>query len=51
MSSKNVSQVFKILFQIGDIIFVVRGVFSCRYVRLKSSFSDEKSSDEIGDTL
>ena len=44
MSSKSVSQIFKILFQTGDInIFVLRGVFFSRYVQLKSSFSDEKS--------
>ena len=43
MSSKSVSQIFKILFQTGDInIFVLRGVFVSRYVQLKSSFSDEK---------
>ena len=43
MSSKIASQVFKILFQTGDInIFVFRGVFSSRYVQLKSSFPDEK---------
>ena len=42
MSSKIVSQVFKILFQTGDInIFVLRGVFFSRYVQLKSSSSDE----------
>ena len=47
MSSKRVSQIFKILFQTGDInIFVFRGVFS-RYVQLKSSFSEEKNSGEI----
>ena len=53
MSSKSVSQNFKILFQTGDInIFVLRGVFVSRYVQLKSSFSDEKNtSGEIGDTL
>ena len=45
MNSKNVSQIFKILFQTGDInIFVLRGVFFSRYVQLKSSFSDEKTS-------
>ena len=45
MSSKSVSQIFKILFQTGDInIFVLRGVFFSRYVQLKSSFSDEKTS-------
>ena len=38
------SQIFKILFQTGDInIFILRGVFFSRYVQLKSSFSDEKS--------
>ena len=38
------SQIFKILFQTGDInIFVLRGVFFSRYVQLKSSFSDEKN--------
>ena len=43
MSSKIVSQIFKILFQTGDInIIVLRGVFFSRYVQLKSSFSDEK---------
>ena len=44
MSSKSVSQIFKILFQTGDVnIFVLRGVFFSRYVQLKSSFSDEKN--------
>ena len=48
MSSKSMSQIFKILFQIGDInIFVLCGVFFSRYVQLKSSFSDEKNSGEI----
>ena len=43
MSSKIVSQIFKILFQTGDInIFVLRSVFFSRYVRIKSSFLDEK---------
>ena len=43
MSSKSVSQIFKILFQTGDInIFVLCGVFFSRYAKLKSSFSDEK---------
>ena len=42
MSSKSVSQIFKILLQIEDInIFVLCGVFSSRHVQLKSSFSDE----------
>ena len=41
MTSKSVSQIFKISFQTGDInIFVLRGVFSRGYFRLKSSFSD-----------
>ena len=39
-----VSQVFKILFQTGDInIFVLRDVFFSRYVQLESSISDEKN--------
>ena len=45
MSSKGVSQIFKILFQTGDInIFVLRSVFFSRYVQLKRPFSDEKRS-------
>ena len=45
MSSKMVSQIFKILFQTGDInIFVLRSDFFNRYVQLKSSASDEKTS-------
>ena len=45
MSSKSVSQIFKILFQTGDInIFVLHGVFFSRYVQLKSSFFVEKTS-------
>ena len=53
MSSKSVSQIFKILFQTGDInIFVLCGVLFRGYVHLKSSFSDEKNvSGETGDTL
>ena len=49
MSSKIMSQIFKIIFQTGDInIFVLRGFFFSRYVQLKSSFSDEKNiSGEI----
>ena len=49
MSSKSVSEIFKILFQTGDInIFVLRGVFFSRCVQLKSSFSDEENiSSEI----
>ena len=47
MSSKSVSQIFKILFQTGDInTFVLHGVFFSRYVRLKSSFSDEKKPQQ-----
>ena len=47
------SQIFKILFQTGDIIFVLHGVFFSRYVQLQSSFSDEKKniSGETRDTL
>ena len=45
MSSKKVSQIFKILFQTGDInILVLHGVFFSRYVQLKSSFPDVKTS-------
>ena len=44
MSSEGVSQIFKILFQTGDINnFILLGVFFIRYVQLKSSFSDEKN--------
>ena len=38
------SQIFKILFQTGDInIFVLRGASFSIYVQLKSSFSDERN--------
>ena len=49
MCSKSVSQIFKILFQTGDInIFALRGVFFSGYVQIESSFSDEKNiSGEI----
>ena len=49
MTSKSMSQIFKILLQTGDInIFVLRGAFVSRYIQLKSSFSDEKNiSGEI----
>ena len=49
MSSNSMSQIFKILFQTGDLnIFVHRGVLFSRYNQLKSFFSDEKSiSGEI----
>ena len=43
MISKNVSQIFRILFQTGDAnIFVLRGVSVSRY-QLKISFYDEKN--------
>ena len=43
MSSKSLSQIFKISFQTGDInIFVLRGVFCRRHFQLKSSYSEEK---------
>ena len=53
VSSKGVSQIFKILYQTGDISnFVLSHVFLSRYVQLKSSFSDEENiSSEIWDTL
>ena len=45
MSSKSVSQVFEIFCQTGDTnIFVLCGVFFSKYVKLKSSFSDEKTA-------
>ena len=46
MSLKSMSQIFKSLFQTGDInIFVLRGVFFSRYVQLKSSpFLTKKTS-------
>ena len=48
MSSKNVSQIFKTLFQTGDInIFVLLGVFFNRYVQLKSTFSEEKITSAV----
>ena len=44
MNSKSVSQIFKILYETGDInIFVLRCVFFSKSVQLKSSFSDEKN--------
>ena len=40
MSSESLSQIFKILFQTGDInILALRGVFFSTYVQLKISFS------------
>ena len=48
MSSRIVSQIFKILFQTGDInIFVLRGVFFSKYVQLKSSFTDKKKKSAV----
>ena len=47
MSSKSVSQIFKILFQTGNIIFVLRGVVLSRYVQLKSSVSGEKKTPAV----
>ena len=41
------SQIFKILFQTGDIIFVLHGVFFSRYVQLQSSFSDKKKTSVV----
>ena len=44
MSSKSTSQIFRALFQTGDInIFVLLGLFFSRYVQLKNSFSDEEN--------
>ena len=51
MSSKIVSQIFKTLFKTGDInIFVLLGVFISRYVQLKSSFFDNKTSTMESET-
>ena len=45
MSSKSVSQIFKISFQTGDVnIFALRGVSFRKYVQLKSFLSDEKTA-------
>ena len=52
MSSKSVSQIFRILFQTGDTnIFVLHGVFFSRYIQLKRSFSDKKTSAVKSETL
>ena len=54
MSSKSVSEIFKILFQTWVLIFLsfVASLLVDRYVQLKSSSSDEKYiSGEIRDTL
>ena len=46
MSSKNVSQIFKILFQTGDKnISKDRGVLLSRFAQLKSYFSEENTSE------
>ena len=51
MSSKIVSQIFKTLLKTGDInIFVLLGVFISRYVQLKSSFFDDKTSTMESET-
>ena len=51
MSSRSVFQIFKILFHNGGInIFVLRGVFLSRYIQLKSSFSDQKTSPVKSET-
>ena len=43
--AQKLSQIFKILFQTGNInIFEIHGVFFSRSVQLKSSFSDEKKT-------
>ena len=49
MSSKSLSQPFKILFETGDVnVFVLHGVLFSTYVQLKSYFSSEKNiSGEI----
>ena len=48
MSSKSVSQIFNILFQIKNIIvFVLHGVLFSRSVQLKSSFSHEKKKTAV----
>ena len=38
------SQIFQILFQTRDNIFVLHGVFFSRFIQIKSSFSDEKKN-------
>ena len=44
MSSKGVSQIFKILFQTGDFnIFVLLSVFGSRYVNEKAHFLTKKN--------
>ena len=44
VSPKSVSQIFKILFQTGDVnISVLRGVIFSRHIQPKGSFSDKKN--------
>ena len=51
MSLKCKSQIFKILFQTGDInIFFFRGVFFSIFVQLKISFSDKKNTSVKSET-
>ena len=51
MSSRSMFQIFKILFQTLDInVFVLRCVFFSRYVQLKSSISDKKTSTVKSET-
>ena len=50
MNSKGVSQIFKILFQIGDNIFVLRAVFFSVYVQIKSPFLTKKTSTVKSET-
>ena len=51
MSSKNVSKIFEILFQTGDInVFVLRGVLFRKYVQLKSSFLRKRTSTVKSET-
>ena len=51
MSSKSISQIFEILFQIVDInLFVLCGVFFSRYVQLKTSFLTKITSAEESET-
>ena len=48
MGLKSMSQIFKILFQTGDInVFVLHGVFFSAYVQLKSYFSGEKKTSTV----
>ena len=45
-------QIFKILFQTGDInVIVLRGVFFSRYAQLKRSFFDEQNINNLKHTI